>query len=399
MKQQTNQSVIEWREVALGDFASVDSGQGAPQGEQHFNGEEIFVRAGDLNKLTNNIYVGDYCEKIDNLAIKEYRLKKYKKGSIVFPKSGMSIQTGNIAILKYDSYVVNHLAIIESSNKIDNLFLFYLLKKKGVSQLSKDDAYPSIRISDINSLTISLPFLNNSPHLETQEKIVAILEKAEQLKEKRKQALKLLDEYLKSVFNEMFVNKDFPKKSIGELCEVISGSTPSTINEEYWNGDIDWITPAELIDGDNYYYYESERKITRAGLDSASNLFPKETVMLTTRAPIGKVAIAGKEMCTNQGFKNMICKKELNNIYLYCWLLFNKDYLNSLGVGATFKEVSKKMVERIGVPLPPISLQQTFASIVEHVEKLKETQKKSLQDIEQLFNVLMQKAFNGELVK
>ena len=169
--------------------------------------------------------------------------------------------------------------------------------------------------------------------------------------------------------------------------------------EEYWNGDIDWVTPAELEDGDNYYYYESKRKITKKGLDSSSNLFPKDTVMLTTRAPIGKVAIAGKEMCTNQGFKNMICKKEINPVYLYCWLLFNKKYLNSLGVGATFKEISKKMIENLQIPLPPLPLQQKFASIVEHVEKLKEKQAESRQEINQLFDSLMQKAFKGELVR
>lgn len=121
--------------------------------------------------------------------------------------------------------------------------------------------------------------------------------------------------------------------------------------------------------------------------------------MLTTRAPIGKVAIAGKEMCTNQGFKNMICKQELNPFYLYCWLLFNKNYLNSLGVGATFKEISKKIVESIKIPLPPLPLQQKFAKIVEHVEKLKEKQQKSKEEIDNMFNVLMQKAFKGELMK
>ncbi|MBI2629859.1 restriction endonuclease subunit S [Candidatus Pacearchaeota archaeon] len=121
--------------------------------------------------------------------------------------------------------------------------------------------------------------------------------------------------------------------------------------------------------------------------------------MLTSRAPIGKVAIAGKEMCTNQGFKNMICKNEINRVYLYCWLLFNKDYLNSLGVGATFKEISKKIVENIEIPLPPLPLQQKFASIVEQIEKLKEKQKKSREEINIMFDSLMQKAFNGGLIR
>ena len=119
--------------------------------------------------------------------------------------------------------------------------------------------------------------------------------------------------------------------------------------------------------------------------------------MLTTRAPIGKVAIAGKQLCTNQGFKNMVCKNELNSVYLYFWLLSNKEYLNSLGVGATFKEISKKIVENLKIPLPPLPLQQKFASIVEQVEKMKEEIKKTQKNAEDLFNSLMQKAFRGEL--
>jgi len=170
-----------------------------------------------------------------------------------------------------------------------------------------------------------------------------------------------------------------------EVAEIVSGSTPSTIKQEYWNGDINWITPAEIIDGNNWYYYETRKKITKKGLDSASiNLFPKGTVMLTSRAPIGKVAIAGKEMCSNQGFKNFICdSKQLNNEYLYFWLRLKKDYLNSIGNGATFKEISKSIVSKIKIPLPfsdgkpNLKEQERIVKILEKAEKLKERGKKA----------------------
>ena len=130
-----------------------------------------------------------------------------------------------------------------------------------------------------------------------------------------------------------------------------------------------------------------------------ARVFPKDTVILTTRAPIGKVAIVGKEMCSNQGFKNIICKKNIiNPIYLYAWLLLNKKYLNSIGTGATFKEINKKNMENILIPLPPISLQNQFASIIEKIESIKQKQSEATSEINTLFDALIQKAFNGELV-
>lgn len=183
-----------------------------------------------------------------------------------------------------------------------------------------------------------------------------------------------------------------------EVAEIVSGSTPSTIKPEYWNGEVNWITPAEIIEGNNWYYSETRKKITKKGLESASiNIFPKGTVMLTSRAPIGKVAIAGREMCSNQGFKNFICdSKKINNEYLYFWLRSQKSYLNSIGNGATFKEVSKSIVSKIKIPLPfsnnqpDLAEQQRIISILEKAEKQKERCKKA----EELLDEYLKSIFN-----
>lgn len=147
------------------------------------------------------------------------------------------------------------------------------------------------------------------------------------------------------------------KLRLGEVCEIVSGTTPKTSLPEYWDGDIDWITPAELSD-ETYIINESVRKITKQAV-SATGLkpFPAGTVILSSRAPIGKVAIAGKEMYCNQGFKNLICSEKISNIYLYWFLKGNTQYLNSLGRGATFKEISKSIVESIEIVLPSMDEQ------------------------------------------
>ena len=149
----------------------------------------------------------------------------------------------------------------------------------------------------------------------------------------------------------------FNKFKLGDICEIVSGTTPNTSCSKYWNGDINWITPAELSD-DTIIINESVRKITRqAVIDTGLKSFPPGTVILSSRAPIGKVAIAGREMYCNQGFKNLICSERINNIYLYWFLKRNTQYLNSLGRGATFKEISKSIVSDIQISLPLIEEQ------------------------------------------
>ncbi|MBO5148714.1 MAG: restriction endonuclease subunit S, partial [Anaerotignum sp.] len=145
---------------------------------------------------------------------------------------------------------------------------------------------------------------------------------------------------------------------LGDICEIVSGSTPKTGVAEYWDGDVKWITPAEL-DDDSYIITDTVRKITdmavkKTGLSS----FPEGTVILSSRAPIGKVAIAGCEMYCNQGFKNLICTERINNRYLYWFLKGNTEFLNSLGRGATFKEISKQIVANIEINIPDYDKQE-----------------------------------------
>ncbi|MGV8131833.1 MAG: restriction endonuclease subunit S [Candidatus Pacearchaeota archaeon] len=388
---QTNQSAIEWKEMPIGEVSKCLSGFAFES--CYFNESKTglpLIRIRDLQSgQTNTFYSGNYD--------KEYLVSN---GDFLIGMDGEF----RIHQWRSDKALLNQRVckLIFDGGKIIPKYLYYLVGKK-LKQIEDKTSFVTVKhisIKQILNIFIKIPFRNGQPDLETQKEIASILEKAEALKEKRKKSLNLLDEYLKSLFNELFVGKGFEEVELEKVTKIVSGSTPSTSNPAYWDGNINWVTPAELIDGDNYYYFETQRKITEEGIKSCSSeLFPKGTVMLTTRAPIGKVAIAGKEMCSNQGFKNFIPSNKISSEYLYFWFLTNKDYLDSLGVGATFKEISKSIVSKIKIPLPPISLQQKFASIVEHVEKLKEKQQNGLREYEQLFGALMQKAFNGELIK
>lgn len=153
------------------------------------------------------------------------------------------------------------------------------------------------------------------------------------------------------------------------VTEIVLGSTPNSKNPKYWNGTINWITPAELSE-QSYFVYDTERHITKEGFLSANlTIMPIGTVLFSTRAPIGKVAITGQEMCCNQGFKNFICSNRINNVFLYYTLKFKKDYLCSLGTGTTFKELSKKVIETLRIAVPPIELQNEFERIYNQADK------------------------------
>ena len=171
---------------------------------------------------------------------------------------------------------------------------------------------------------------------------------------------------------------------LGDICEIVTGSTPSTLKQEYWDGSFYWVTPAEISDGD-YYIERTQRKLTEAGISSAGlRIMPVGTVLLSSRAPIGKVAITAVEMACNQGFKNLICEEKIHNRFLYYFLKNNKHYLNSLGRGATFKEISKSIVCEIEIPLPPLEEQKRIANILDKASNLIDLRKQQLEKMDLL---------------
>ena len=236
------------------------------------------------------------------------------------------------------------------------------------------------------------------PSRDEQDYVADILTRIDNLMHKYQQQIIGIEQLVKSRFIELFGDYDLthPQESwvtIKEIGTVVGGATPKTDHDEYWGGSYRWITPAEL-DADSGYIYDSVRKLTKAGVESCSlQEMPAGTVILSSRAPIGKVAIAGNTFYCNQGFKNIICKEGITPRYLYTVLLLNVEYLNSLGRGATFKEISKGIVESIRIPVPSMELQEQFAAFVEQTDKSKLAVQKGLQELEILKKSLMQQYF------
>lgn len=193
------------------------------------------------------------------------------------------------------------------------------------------------------------------------------------------------------------MRKGWEYKKLGEVCEVVTGTTPKTNIPEYWGKGHYWVTPAELNDT-TVYIDKTERQITDEALSKTKlRLLPVGTVLLSSRAPIGKVAIANAEMYCNQGFKNCICSEAIYNKYLFYFLRLKKDYLNSLGRGATFKEISKSIVESIKIPLPPLSTQLAIVSELDKINELIRLKKEQLKDFDNLAQSLFYEMFGDPM--
>ena len=187
-------------------------------------------------------------------------------------------------------------------------------------------------------------------------------------------------------------------KKLGEIAEIVGGSTPKTNEPTYWGGEHYWVTPA-VLDGAKYIS-STPKSITDAGVKSAHlQLLPIGTVLLSSRAPIGKVAITTVPMYCNQGFKNLVCSDKLYNEFAYWFLYHNTEYLNSLGTGATFKEISKRVVEQIPIPIPSLEEQERIVEILdrefERIDALKANAEKSLQHAKDLLKQSQNTVFNS----
>ena len=188
------------------------------------------------------------------------------------------------------------------------------------------------------------------------------------------------------------MKKSWEYKRIKDIGSVVAGTTPNTNIAEYWDGNLCWISPAEL-DG-SHYLYDSKKKITEAAVKAKSlKLLPEGTVILSSRAPIGKVVINKVPTYCNQGFKCVVCGKEIYNEYLYWWFWGNTQYLNSLGTGATFKEISKKVVENVTIPVPPLSEQQHIVEELDLLSSIIEKKKAQLKELDNLAQSLFYEMF------
>lgn len=188
---------------------------------------------------------------------------------------------------------------------------------------------------------------------------------------------------------------EWKELKIEDFCEVIGGGTPSTKEDSYYGGEISWITPRDLTNYKKRFILRGERNITELGLkNSSARILPKNSILLTSRAPIGYLAIAEKEVCTNQGFKSLVINPEKADYnFVYYLIKSNVERIKGLGTGTTFAEISGSVVKNLKFSLPDLPTQTSIAEILSSLDDKIELNNKINQELESLAQTLFKQWF------
>lgn len=298
-------------------------------------------------------------------------------------------------------------SVLRPTKLIDPSFLFAFVKTQyfidTISGQVRGMLYPAVTDSQVRNVNLTLPPLPEQERIAIKiQELMQEVKRACAACQKQLEAAKTLPAaYLREVF-ESEEAKKWERKRLGEVCEIITGSTPRTDDPANWNGHILWGTPNDMGKLVGFTIENTERKISEKGFQSCSTkLLPIGSVLLTTRAPIGHLAINLKLMCTNQGFKSFIPLSQIDNWFLFFALKYFVPVLQSMGRGQTFTEISKEQVENFGIPLPSLPVQQHIASGLKQkmsqVEILQSAIRNQQSELNALPQVILRKAFNGEL--
>lgn len=395
--------MIPMKPTRLSQLAVVSAGQGAPKDNEFSESGIPFVRAGSLEGLLSGKNESEL-EHVSPETAKLRKLKTYPKGTILFAKSGMSATKDRVYVLQSPAHVVSHLATLIPKDGAHVDYLRLALKRFPPSLLIKDPAYPAIALGEIENFEIPVP-----EELDNQIRIADLLGKVEGLIAQRKQHLQQLDELLKSVFLEMF----------GDPVRNEKGwNTPTLIEiADFENGDRSSNYPSGPDLVDSGVLFLSTKNIVNNRLDLCSRLFiTKEKfeslsrgkatlgdVLITLRGTLGSCCIYDSDQYL-QAFINaqmmiMRPKASLDSVYLHAFFVSAKiaGLLQRIGNGAAVPQLTATQLKVLRVPLPPLELQNQFATIVEKVESIKSRYQQSLTDLEALYGALSQQAFKGEL--
>jgi len=280
------------------------------------------------------------------------------------------------------------------NEKISPRFIFYMMKGIRINSSTHKRYYLSV----YQQIKIPIPFKDGEPDLEEQERIVKILEDAQRLKEKGENVDNFLDEYLKSVFSEMFLVKGYPEEKLENLCVIRRGASPRPI-KKYLGGDVPWIKIGDGTRGGDIYMYNTREKITEEGAKKSVMLKSGSFIFANCGVSLGFARIIKFDGCIHDGWLSFanLDKSKLDGIYLLKFINSLTDHLRKTAPDGTQPNLNTGIMKRLKVPLPPLSEQRKFSKIVDQINGMKEYIKKINLNSGELFNSLTDKAFGGKL--
>lgn len=376
----------------------------AENGDFNLSGERYFVTSDRFGSQFQLVELGEICDLYQpqtitmndliengefpvfgaNGIIGRYHSYNHPESEVVITCRGATCGTINKTLPR--SWITGNAMVAHpKSGRLSKEYLFYCLKFSDLSSTISGSAQPQITRASLSPFKIPLPPLT------VQKEIVAELDSYQKIIDGAKQ---VVDNWKPHID----IDPKWRLLPLSTLADIISGGTPDSGNVDYWNGDIPWVTLVDLPPSDYVSRIsDTQRKITQKGLSTSSaKMLPAGSVLVSSRATIGRVAINETPLSTNQGFKNLIVKdpSKINNMFLAHVMRSLKDKLDSLGTGGTFKEISKAVIGALDIPVPPISEQIQIIDRIEDEQKLVEANRKLIALYEQKIQDRINKLWN-----
>ena len=387
----------DWEIRRIGDFAPLQRGFDLPNSE---------IQSGDYPVVYSN-GIGNYhnCYTVISPCI----------------ATGRSGTLGKVHYVEQDCWVHNTSLWVTKFDNCEPKFIYFLFQKIGFERFASGSGVPTLNRNDAHEFKIALP-----KSTAEQTAIATVLSDTDALISSlqtliaKKQAIKLsamqnllsgkirLPEFTQRPDGSSkttrqtelgCVPEDWEVVELEKVAEIKSGGTPSTNRSEFWNGHILWCTPTDITSLSGKYLSDTNRKITEMGLNnSAAELLPIGSVLMTSRATIGECAIAKRPMTTNQGFKNFICNRTVNNEFLYYLLSSQKDKFIELCNGSTFLEISTTQVRKFKITIPKSTTEQTsIAQLLSNMDAEIEALGCRLKKTQALKQGMMQALLTGKI--
>ncbi|MDR1428618.1 MAG: restriction endonuclease subunit S [Bifidobacteriaceae bacterium] len=390
----------DWAEVELGDLIDIFDSRRIPLSSRERASRRgpypYYGAQGVIDQIDDYLFDGRY---------------------ILIPEDGENLRSRKLPIAFFADgrfWVNNHAHIIKGKPGLAvDRFIQSAVEAADIGGWVTGAAQPKLSQANLKRIRVSVP------PLAEQQTIGEILDAFDDLIENNRRRVVLLEEMARELYREWFVRFRFPGHesttfvdsdlgpipegwiltTCGEALSFIGGSTPSKARPEFWDaGTIPWFTPTDLTKGNTRYVGESAIPITGAGMSgSSARLFPAQSVLMTSRATLGVLAICTKPATTNQGFITFLPNDRWSPTFIFEWLHHNSEELAALGTGATFKEITKGALKRFPFLIPSQDALDSFRQAVEGIEESIRVQEATVRDLAQIRNLLLPRLVTGQI--
>ena len=389
---QEKNKLTGWREVKLGDVAEITRG-GSPRPIHDYitpTGTP-WVKIADAT-ATNSRYITKTKEFIKPEG--ELKSRVVYSGDFIVSNSATP---GLPRFMKMRACIHDGWLLLREIKNVDKMFLYYLILKERASILSKGSGtiFTNLKTDILKNHVVFLP------PLPEQKAIAEVLSSLDDKIDLLHRQNKTLEDMAQTLFRQWFIEQADAGWEVGTLGDILSvkgGTTPSTKNPDYWNGEIHWTTPKDLSNNCPTFLMDTLRKITKKGLDRiGSGLLPAGTLLLSSRAPVGYMAFSAVPIAINQGYIAIIADKGYSNLFIYSWLKLNMSYVKSFANGSTFQEVSKTSFKSLEIVMPEEHKRKKFDDIAKPAFNKIFSNQSQINTLENLRDILLPKLMSGEI--